>query len=383
MKYYDLLCQNNLKLIKIKNIYRKILPIFRIFKDNFVYRIATLLLTQNKLVLISSSSDDKFGNITALARALRECSMPFVWLTCEQLKNNTFKYIITLAQAQVLVIDAASPAARIKLNHNTCLIHCWHACGAYKKIGFDAKRKIYNNDSEEKRIRRIHRGISWFVCTSEETAKIYANAFRLPFERMLIFGSPRLDTIIQQKDKVSVPKIYTILYAPTYRTYGKNIRYLPPLPDAKVLREELIAKLGENVHLVFRGHPTTPSPVKLNGWEDWSNIPQSEALYRASVLITDYSSIFFDFLIFNRPIIFYIYDIDTYIKNERNLYFLPYKEFKETVCIDKNNLINVIIKCRNLKINYIKIWNKYMSACDGNSSNRLSLFIKQNMKGDK
>ena len=360
---------------------KKIYSIYRRIKENFVYRTATFIFKQDKIVLLSSSNDDKFGNITALSKELCAQGMPYILLSHIQLKNTTYKYLINLAKARVIIIDATSPSARIKLSKNTILIHCWHACGAYKKIGFDAKRKNHNNESEEKRIRRIHRGISWFVCTSEETAKIYAKAFHLPFERMLIFGSPRLDSIIK-KNNFSEPKIYTILYAPTYRTYGKNIRNLPQLPDAKSLRQELIYKLGENVRLVFRGHPTAPPPIDLNGWEDWSDIPQSEALFRTSVLITDYSSIFFDFLIFNRPIIFYIPDIDVYINNERSLYFFPYKKFKETICIDKNDLISILIKCRNLKVNYVDIWNKYMLACDGNSSNRLCLFIKKIMRGE-
>ena len=360
---------------------KKIYSIYRRIKENIIYIIATHIFKQDKIVLLSSSDNDKFGNITALSKELYAQGMPYILLAQIQLKNNTYKYLKTLAKARVIVIDATSPSARIKLSKNTSLIHCWHACGAYKKIGFDAKRKNYNNDSEEKRIRRIHRGISWFVCTSEETAKIYAKAFHLPFERMLIFGSPRLDSIIK-KYNFSDPKIYTILYAPTYRTYGKNIRNLPQLPDAKFLRQELIYKLGENVRLAFRGHPTAPPPIDLNGWEDWSDVPQSEALFRASVLITDYSSIFFDFLIFNRPIIFYIPDIDIYINNERSLYFLPDKEFKETICVDESDLVDVLIKCRNLKVNYINLWNKYMLACDGNSSKRLCLFIKKIMKGE-
>lgn len=360
---------------------KKFYSIYRRIKENFVYIIATHIFRQDKIVLLSSSDNDKFGNITALSNELCAQGIQYILLTHKQLKNNVYKYLIFLAKARIIVIDAESPSARIKLNNNTYLIHCWHACGAYKKIGFDAKRKNYNNDIEEKRIKRIHSGISWFVCTSEETAKIYAKALRLPLERMLIIGSPRLDNIIQ-KDNFSLPKTYTILYAPTYRTYGKNNRYLPTLPDANILREKLISKLGENVHLVFRGHPTTPSPVELNGWEDWSDLPQSVALYQASVLITDYSSIFFDFLIFKRPIVFYIPDIEVYIKNERGLYFLPNKEFKETICVDTNSLVNVLIKCRDLKINYNKIWNKYMSSCDGNSSNRLCNFIKKIMIGE-
>lgn len=364
--------------IKIKYLCKKCFSIWRKIKENLIYKSAALIFKQNKLILMSASYNDKFGNITALAKTLQKKSIPFIWITHEELRKNTFNVLILLAQAHVLVIDAESPAARIKIHHNTCLIHCWHACGAYKKIGFDAKRKNYDDISEEKRIKRIHRDISWFVCTSDETAKIYANAFRIPLEKFLIFGSPRLDELIQQK-KYSIPSQYTILYAPTYRTY-KNKRYLPKLPDAKVLRETLTSKLGVNVRLAFRGHPTTPLPKDYNGWENWSNFDQNYALSHTSVLITDYSSIFFDFLLFNRPIVFYVPDLKKYIKNERELYFSPYKIFPSTTCSQENELIIMLYKCYNIKIDYKEIWKKYMSACDGNSSEHLCSFIASYMR---
>lgn len=348
-------------------------------KENIVYRLTATLLAQDRLVLLSSSPDDKFSNITMLSEKLRERAMPFICLTQEQLQAHPLRTLVSLARARVLVIDAASPAARVELHRDTCLIHCWHAGGAYKKVAFDAKRKNYDEASEEKRIRRIHRGISWFVCTSEETARVYAKAFRLPLERMLVFGSPRLDASLREAS-FPAPSTYTILYAPTYRTHGKNVRHLPLLPDAEALRATLVSQLGENVRLAFRGHPTAPVPEYLGGWEDWSNIPQHEALRRASVLITDYSSIFFDFLPFNRPILFYVPDFNDYQCHERELYFSPYDAFPETTCSDERALMRMLVQCRHMKVDYGEIWQKHMSACDGKASERLCAFIQKIMK---
>lgn len=358
---------------------RKLHSYWRKGKENIIYWLAATLLAQDRLILLSSSPDDKFGNITALSEKLHERAIPFIWLTREQLQVHPLRSLVSLARARVLVIDAASPTTRIKLHRNTCLIHCWHAGGAYKKVAFDAKRKNYDDASEEKRIRRIHRGLSWFVCTSEETASIYAKAFRLPLERMLVFGSPRLDATLQEVN-FPAPSTYTVLYAPTYRTHGKNVRYLPPLPDAEALRATLVSRLGENVHLAFRGHPTAPFPEHLGGWENWSHIPQHEALHRASVLITDYSSIFFDFLPFNRPILFYVPDFSDYQCHERELYFSPYDAFPETTCSNELTLMQMLVQCRHMKVDYGEIWQKHMSACDGKASERLCAFIQNIIK---
>ena len=364
---------------KLAFLRRKLRSRWRKGQENIVYRLAVALLAQDRLVLLSSSLDDKFSNITALSEKLCERAMPFIRLTQEQLQAHPLRSLVSLARARVLVIDAASPASRIKLHRNTCLIHCWHAGGAYKKVAFDAKRKNYDDASEEKRIKRIHRGISWFVCTSEETASTYAKAFRMPLEQMLVFGSPRLDVTLREM-RFPAPSTYTILYAPTYRTHGKNVRYLPHLPDAEALRATLGARLGEKVRLAFRGHPTAPFPEYLEGWENWSNIPQHEALRCASVLITDYSSIFFDFLPFNRPILFYVPDFSDYQCHERELYFSPYDAFPETTCSDERALVQMLVQCRHMKVDYRKIWQKHMSACGGKASERLCAFIQNIMK---
>lgn len=345
-----------------------------------IYRVVSAFFSQNKLILFSSSKEDKFGNISALANRLQKERIPFLRISQEQLKSHPFRSHVLLARACVLVIDGSSPAARMKLHRNTCLIHCWHAGGAYKKVAFDAKRKNNDDANEEKRIERIHCGISWFVCTSEETARIYANAFRLPLKRMLVFGSPRLDVVLKSAAVTPDPEVYTILYAPTYRTQTRHTRYIPPLPDAKALHAALASRLGENVRLAFRGHPTAPVPDDLMGWEDWSNIPQHEALRRASVLMTDYSSIFFDFLPLKRPVVFYVPDFDSYQRHERELYFSPYDAFPKTTCSDEQDLILLLEHCRYMTVDYREIWRKYMSACDGKSSERLCAFIQKMMK---
>lgn len=354
----------------------------RNIRNFVVYWIAALLLPKKNIVLFSSSKNDQFGNISSLEFYFQNENIKFKRIFKEQLKSDPFYFLFILAQARVLVIDASSPAARFGLHHKTCLIHCWHAGGAYKKIAFDAKRKNYKDENEENRIKRIHRCISYFVCSSVETAHIYAKAFRLASHQMLTFGLPRLD--VPMKEPIPEPPFnYTILFAPTYRTQEKNSRHLPPMPDAVSLRSVLEKQLGESVRLVFRGHPTAPVLADLTGWENWSDMPQSEALKRASVLITDYSSIIFDFLPFNRPIVFYVPDIDEYQYYERELYFSPYDVFPQTTCADLHNLIRILAECRYMKVDYDEFWKKHMSACDGKSTQRLCAFIQEIMRGER
>ena len=328
--------------------------------------------------MYSSLDNGGFGNIDALASKFKEWNVEFIMLSRNDIVKRFIYFFKTLARARVLVIDASSPAAQVKLNKKTCLIHCWHACGAFKKNGFDAKRKYVSDKKEEKRIKRIHRDISYFVCTSEHTAEIYAKAFRLSHEKMLVMGSPRLDACMQKK-KVSSPECLTVLYAPTYRTCKKNTRILPHTLDMEQLQKEAGKRWGSGIRLAFRGHPTLSVSVPP-GWEDWSSRLLDEALAETSILITDYSSVFFDFLPYRRPIVFFVPDIEEYQKTERELYFSPYDEFPETTCKDMEQLIHVITAYKDKEMDYSRFWDAYMSACDGHSAERICAFILEIMK---
>ena len=350
------------------------------FAENIVYKIASHRLEKKSIILYSSSLDDKFANIGAVASKLKEKKISFIRLSQLYRLLHPLRFYTKLAKARVLLIDGSSPAAHVKLHPDTCLISCWHACGAYKKMGFDAKRKGYSDKSEELSLSRVHRDISYFVCTSEEVADIYAGAFHLQRNKMLVFGSPRLDKILSSPLPPQ-PASYTVLYAPTYRTGSHNQRSLLPLPDGKRLRAKLAHILGEAVTLAFRGHPTSPKPASLAGWEDWTDLPQQDALNGASVLVTDYSSIFFDYLPLARPVVFYVPDLEAYQRNEKELYFSPYELAPKTTCASEEELLEVLVRCRRAKADHSKIWRKFMSACDGHSAERLCDFMASVQQG--
>jgi len=357
---------------------KKVVSLFKRTAGNLTYHICSLFYAQDKLILYSSAPNDGFGNIASLEKWFDAHRVKYLKLTQKMMIESPISFFLRLASARVLVIDAGSPASRVALNTKTELIHCWHAGGAYKKIGFDAKRKGIEDYKEEKRIKRIHRCISYFVCTSTNTAEIYAKAFRLHKSKMLAFGLPRLDKCLSMKSYTS-PDVYTVLYAPTYRTKATGERYLPHDLDMHLLKYSLTKCFGESICFAFRGHPTIKG-YTIEGWEDWSDISQDEALRKASVLITDYSSVFFDFLPYSRPIVFYVPDIEDYQKNERELYFSPYDEFPETTCGDLESLIEILVRCKSIDVDYTNFWNKHMLACDGKSTERLCGFILERMK---
>lgn len=110
-----------------------------------------------------------------------------------------------------------------------------------------------------------------------------------------------------------------IFYAPTWRGSWDNKHF-----DREKLVNDLSALAKRNAHVVFRAHRLTEALLKGVELEVTlvpADIDSYDVLGIADVLITDYSSIFFDFLPARRPIVFYAYDLDEYVA-ERGLYFL-------------------------------------------------------------
>ena len=352
---------------------------------NYFYNLLCTLVPQTSILLYRGSENDKFCNISSIAAYLTSHKIRFSQLSYDTFNEQKIRSIYKIARAKVLVLDASSPAARLRISRNTFLINCWHACGAYKKIAFDAKRKGCNEEVEEKRIARVHSSISYLICSSEYVADIYAKAFRMQKARVLALGIPRTDELVQQSacnDHCQhAPYPFTLLFAPTFRTQN-DTRTLPSPPDAHALGT-VLRELGYNDYvLAYRAHPTC-SCTETNGWEDWSDLPLLDAMQRTSVLITDYSSIFFDFLFFKRPIIFYVPDLEIYQNTERELYFSPQSAFPESTCTDLNSLQRVLRSVCTHTSTKQEFFKKYMNSCDGHSTERVCKLILSLMKDAK
>jgi CDP-glycerol glycerophosphotransferase (TagB/SpsB family) len=173
--------------------------------------------------------------------------------------------------------------------------------------------------------RNAARSMAAISCCSEYEAGLWATAFRLPLQSMWVTGSPRNDRLFAD-DPTRHHLLGTskhqkiILYAPTYRESGVLPSYLP-VPDLDP--SDLLRLLeAHDAVLLIRPHyyewqaakamveDIGSSRIRL---ADESRVPEvNELLPIVDVLITDYSSIYFDFLLLDRPIIFSCFDRDDY-----------------------------------------------------------------------
>jgi len=213
-------------------------------------------------------------------------------------------------------------------------VQVWHAAGAFKKFGMSVLDKTFGADAETIRHVRIHSNYSLALVSSMSIARHYAEAFgepgdiftsRIGIPRTDLFGDPGRRAWAEARVRATYPLPAgrrVILYAPTFRgeTVGKA-RYADLL-DLDVMHREL----GRDHVLLLKLHPfirdAVAVPEELRGFViDASGDPDvNELMLVADVLVTDYSSVIYEFALLGRPIAFLAPDDGAY-DEERGFYF--------------------------------------------------------------
>ena len=163
--------------------------------------------------------------------------------------------------------------------------------------------------------------------SSEAISKIYEGVFGLSSDRILCLGQARNDYFFgnhpnEIRERFAGKKI--VLYMPTHRSEGKTIMDFHNLLDLDAINKLCVAN---NFILLIKKHFFHKAdPIVMNN--EYSNIIElthenvkaQELLDASDILITDYSSAYIDYLLLNRPIVFYAYDLQKYLEEDRELY---------------------------------------------------------------
>jgi teichoic acid ribitol-phosphate primase len=232
------------------------------------------------------------------------------------------------------VDDYYFPIYVIHPRPGTTIVQTWHACGAFKKVGYSVLDKSFGMDEELAGRVRVHSNYDVCLVASQASAVHYAEAFRQPLERFVSrLGIPRTDVFFGEerlaRTQDAVRGRYgltdgrrVVLYAPTFRGDSVTDAHATDDLDLGVLH----AVLGDDHVLLIRLHPfirssTTIGP-ELRGFAvDVSDHPDiNELMLVSDVLVTDYSSAIYEFALLGRPMVFFAPDYDAY-ERERGFYF--------------------------------------------------------------
>lgn len=285
----------------------------------------------------------------------------------------------------ILLDDFCAMISFMKVKKNQKVIQLWHGPGAYKKFGLSRQDK---NPGYIKRM-LTHKNYTASIVTSESVRWCYAEGFGMDINNVYATGYPRTDIFFDKKYISNVRKNFfnqykefnnkkIITFAPTYRgvSLAKSYYDYDKLDVDKVYKE-----LHDDYIFIVKLHPglrNTKEKEKFlesikkypDFYYDFSNYRDiNDILLITDVLVTDYSSVIFDYLLVNKPIVYFAYDLDEY-KNNRGLYFDLNEYIYGEISKNTNELIKSI-KNENMSKDKRKIFNeKFMNSCDGNSSKR-------------
>ena len=288
-------------------------------------------------------------------------------------------YFNALAAAKVIVLNTRLPEY-VYPKPEQVFVQCWHGT-PLKRLGYDVEIETTNalNTTQELADRFGLDAKKWtyLLSPSPYTSQHLADAFGLPQERradvVLEEGYPRNDEIaLAAKDPsgsrqadlrlaIGVPDgKKALLYAPTWRddSYKAGVGYtFDYLIDFDLLQREL----GEDWVVLFRPHYYIANHFDFSAYEgfvidvsSWSNI--NELYIAADALVTDYSSVMFDYAILRRPIALFVPDYESYANDIRGFYF-DLKEIPGPHCMKTEELVSTLKDLDGY-------WEKYGTAYD-------------------
>lgn len=236
------------------------------------------------------------------------------------IKFDTVQYFIYALKSAYWITDVNIERSLSFKKKRTKYMNTWHGI-PLKKIGNDDKNSGNYDYSK----------IDYLCVSGEYEKNIYKTALNASEASFLESGMPRNDKLyysdIKEKEKyreeLNIPlgkKI--ILYAPTWRdstNLGKSYDLMTPINFRKWKEY-----LGEEYIILFRAHDRTTKIMQIEFNDFLRNVSDFNSLNKlliiSDILITDYSSIVFDYSILSRPFICFAYDYESYLE-ERGMYF--------------------------------------------------------------
>ena len=287
---------------------------------------------------ISQYLAEKHGDEVEIYWAFTDTSKGECIPGVKTVRFGSWNYLKILATSKVIVSNYRLTEEFHK-RRSQKYIQTWHSSLRLKMIEKDVESllppyyiKMAKHDSAQ---------TDFVIAGCRKSHETFKNSFWFS-GTILDFGTPRNDLLINGSDNiVSETKrrlgisqdTRILLYAPTFREdKGTNLYNL----DFSSICATLGKQTGEKWAVVLRLHPHLIGNDCFKGLADVVDATTyddiQELLLSADMLVTDYSSLMFDFSITGRPTILYVPDLETYTEKERNLYFdvneLPFPKTK-------------------------------------------------------
>lgn len=286
------------------------------------------------------------------------------------------KCMYHIATSNVCIVEGyVIPVSALKHKKRLIIVQIWHAMGAIKKFGRQIVNKKEGSNSIIADVMRMHKNYTFVTCTSKATKNFYVEAFGIEENKVMVLGMPRVDYLLGKDNKIN-EKVEQLLKEYPKLKEKKNILYVPTFrKNEKTPVQNIIEAVDkEKYNLIIRLHPLEKTAIK----EDYiisTKYSTFELLKIADYVITDYSAIAFEAATINKPIFFYLYDLNKY-QDDRGLNINLNQEMKSVTSTNINDIINIIEKEEYPYDEYENFKNKYIETLDTKNSERIVKNIK-------
>jgi CDP-ribitol ribitolphosphotransferase / teichoic acid ribitol-phosphate polymerase len=355
-----------------------------------------------KVLCIMTHDDGEGSNVSIVARALRDLqngyTFSYITKSDTQLVKSFsgirtflqffFQKPYELATSEIILLDNIFlPMAYLRMKKAVKVIQLWHGTGTIKKFGQD-----FNSGKLKELEQRANKQVTHLIVNSQEMKKLYSGAFGIPRELIYPIGLPKTDELLlryhKRKENTNNPERDYIFQKYHIPQDKKLILYAPTFRDQEALHpkvmeqlEEILPKLPEEYYLGLRLHPFVANAFHQK--QLGSRVCQlsfekdlTALLLAADLLITDYSSIIFEYCLTERPMIFYAYDYEAFSDHGRGFYYDYINYVPGPVAFTGNEVIEILQENKFDQNKIAEFKKKSFDRLDGKATERLISLIE-------
>ena len=369
------------KTVKLKIRFLEKYLLHRIFLP-VVYQIYRKQPVQKKLVLFADAKSDKipfsmramYEEMQRQGYQVENWCVNFDETSIKQKLKYLYKFMKRYTQAKyVFICDYFLPVSSCEKKLETKVIQLWHSCGLLKKFAYYAPDDLGAYGSSI----RATKNIDLWPVSSEACVPVFEKATHLYDGQIQALGVARTDIYFSEiYRKQCIEQFYSaypelkgkklILWAPTFRGNAKTAELVGV---EEILR--LQSELGEGWKILIKVHPHLAQKYQL----DNCKFPTEQLYPVVDLLITDYSSVVFDYMLFDKLFLIYALDYEEYI-GKRGCYIDLEKEMPGGVVREYEKLVENVreyeTSVRKVYEKNDQFYKKHLSCCQGNTISNIS-----------
>ena len=381
-------------LLYLKVKFVKYIKIKLIFYMWYKWNACAKIKKDNVIFIVPGTKEDKLDrNILSVKDFINKAYVLNIDICYQgQYKLHGIKYFLNCIQVikklaiahYVFICDANNVINALPIREECVIIQLWHACGAFKKFGFSTAELLFGESRKEKEQYPSYGKETYVTVSSPEVIWAYAEAMGIEKEKVRPIGVSRTDIYFDQafldesrrKLHALLPqtkKKKILLYAPTFRGSIGCAAAPEELSIASFQSRFADAYILLIKHHPFVAHrPAIDEPYRDFAVDCTELMDIEELLCVADICISDYSSLIYEFSLFQKPMVFLAHDLEEYF-DWRGFYYDYNQMTPGPVCRSNEELLDVIANIENeFDRQQVEAFrNRFMSACDGHSTERI------------